>query len=316
MNASRLLFRPAYRSMVKRTSPQGRDAHDTSIPSTKFVTITPMRIKLFIVFHRAIDERLILDQFTPDEVQTHFTLYGVNQTRTDKRITQLDGTTHPASPAVPNLLLEYFLPNYDPVLQERGFMEASAYIHLHKNGMHEPLDYIGVVQYDMRWTPAAVALLRGLVAATSHRNIVYGIICNLIANSEGRMHALTFPQHFDWRFLLQSYNRFFKQNWAMPMLVNKPLTLFQAYLMPKQEFASLASWLIVLCQELYPAAIQPPRPSHWGILGGWVERAESLFIAARLQEGGIILEPLPVHHDQAIVKKLEIGKEHYGGRAT
>jgi hypothetical protein len=275
-----------------------------------------VQLKLFIVFHHAVDERLILDLFTPQEIQSHFTLYGVNQSRVEKWITKLDGTVHPASVELSNLQLEFNLPNYDPNLQANGFMEASCYVHLFQNAMHESLDYVGVAQYDMRWTPSAVALLRSLIAApTPPRNIIYGIPCGLIANAQGNMNALSFPQNFDWRFLLQSYNRFFKQNWPMPMLVNKPLTLFQTYLLPRQEFASLAAWLSVLCQELYPAMIQPPRPSHWGILGGWVERAESLFIAGRLQEGGIVLEPLPLHHDPAIVKKLEIAKEHYGGRA-
>ncbi|MGZ8524910.1 MAG: hypothetical protein ACXWV1_10805, partial [Chitinophagaceae bacterium] len=45
---------------------------------------------------------------------------------------------------------------------------------------------------------------------------------------------------------LQSYNRFFNQNWDGRMLINKPLTLFQTYLLPRDQFADLASWLNVV----------------------------------------------------------------------
>ena len=278
-----------------------------------------MHVKIFTVFHRAIDERLIFDLFTPAEVQDLFTHYGVNAAHQPKQITTLDGQHHDnprSSPA--NMLLEYDLSQYDPTLQERGFMETSCYVHLHANGLHQHLDYIGVCQYDMRWTQAALALLRSIVAGPSQSNsqcnIVYGMPCGWIMNAQGHLHRLTFANHFNWLFLLKSYNRFFHRNWEPKIAMLKPLTLWQTYLMPRQQFADLAAWLTVLCRELYPWANQPPHQTHWGVMGGWTERAESLFIAARLEEGRIRFEPLPLHHDESIVKKLAITKEQYGSR--
>jgi hypothetical protein len=275
--------------------------------------ISAMKVKVFTVFHRAIDERLIFDLFTPSEVESYFTLYGTNLAHPQKQITKLDGQTRLAGPDVSNLLLEYQLPWHDPLIQERGFLEASAYVHLYKNAIHESLDYIGIAQYDMRWTAPGAEILRDLARAPADgSNIVYGFICGILMNPQGQLHPLAFPIWVNWAFLLYSYNRFFNRNWEAQMLINKPFTLFQTYLLPKNEFADLAAWITVLCEELYPWANQPPYRTHWGHLAGCVERAESLFIAARLAENRITLKPLPLLHDTSIVKKLAVTKDHYG----
>jgi hypothetical protein len=273
-----------------------------------------MRVKIFTVFHQAIDERLIYSEFTPAEVQSLFLLYAVNAAKPDKLILTLDGQAR-ALGQVSNLIIEYRLPWHDAKLQERGFMETSCYVHLLKNGVCPSLDYVGICQYDMRWTPAAAILLRSLsLAPVTGQNAVFGLPCGPLVDAQKRMHPLTFPQNFNWGFLLQSFNRHFKTNHQPQVLIGQPLTLWQTYLMPSQVFGELAGWLEVLCGELYPWANQPPYFTHWGVMGGWTERAESLFIAIRCSEKRITLEPLPLHHDESIVKQLAITKEQYGAR--
>jgi hypothetical protein len=74
----------------------------------------------------------------------------------------------------------------------------------------------------------------------------------------------------------------------------------------------LAAWLGTFCRQVYPWACQPPYETHWGSLSGYAERAESVFIAARLAEGQLRVAHLPVEHDSTIVEKLKVSKEHYG----
>ena len=272
-----------------------------------------MKLKVFTVFHRAIDERLLFDLFEPAEAETYFTLYGVNAIHAEKWITRLDGTTHRAESNVANVLLEYQLPWHDPLIQARGFMEASCYIHVLKNALHESLDYVGVGQYDMRWTEQSAAILRKLNAQSAeHATTAYGLSVGPVINEQGQLHPYAFPKICNWSYLLQSYNRFFKKNWDGKVLINQPFTLWQTYLLPRVQFVDLASWVASLCNEIYPWANQTPYPTHWGHVAGWAERAESLFIAARLAEGQITFEQLHLHHDESIPKKLAISKDHYG----
>ena len=270
-------------------------------------------LRVFPVFHSAIDQRLIFQAFTPAEVDQFFTLYGVNQSQPQKSVTTLDGHTKIASPADPNLVLEYHLPWHDPTIQSRGFMETSCFVHLFRNNLHDPYDYVGVCQYDMRWTTQAAEVLHELSRGPTG-NTVYGLVCGPLMTPAGQFHPLAFSQIRNWHFLLESYNRFFSTRWDMGMLINKPFTLWQTYLMPRRQFADLAAWLEVLCKEVYPWANQPPYETHWGTLSGYTERAESLFVAARVHEGAITVQHLPLDHDPAIVQKLAISKEHYGDK--
>src|SRR6185437_15330668 len=137
-----------------------------------------MNIRVFPVFHSAIDERLIFDAFDASDVDRYFTLYGVNESRPRKLVTRLDGRTRIAGAEGSNALLEYQLNWYDGFIQSRGFMETSCYVHLMKNRLHEAFEYIGVAQYDMRWTPEAVAVLRRIEREPAEgRNTVYGLVC-------------------------------------------------------------------------------------------------------------------------------------------
>ena len=272
-----------------------------------------MNVKIFPVFHRAIDQRLIFQAFSQDEVNRFFTLYGVNQSRPQKLITTLDGRTTIASSTDPNVLLEYHLPWHDPTIQSHGFMETSCYVHLLKNRLHDLHHYIGVCQYDMRWTAQSAELLRALSAEPPGiRNTVYGLACGTLMDSQGQFHPLAFAQIRNWPFLLESYNRFFGARLDMAMLIGKSFTLWQTYLMPRRQFEDMAAWLEVLCKEVYPWANQPPYETHWGVLSGYTERAEALFVAARIHDGAITVQHLALEHDPSIVQKLAIAKEHYG----
>jgi len=172
--------------------------------------------------------------------------------------------------------------------------------------------YVGVCQYDMRWTPPAAAALRELARDNIQSPpLIYGKSVGVLCNREGRLHPLTFVDRVNWAFLLASYNSYFGTKHQPQIFIERHLSLFQTYVMPTSEFVALASWLRVLCDELYPAHCSPPYETHWGSLGGKTERAAAIFVAARMQENGIAFRDLPLHHDENLVRQLNITKGHY-----
>lgn len=191
-------------------------------------------------------------------------------------------------------------------------METSCYIHLYENGLiHADTDYVGVCQYDMHWTNEAAQLLRTIASLPQPLRLGCGIDLGAIINSQGVFHEKAYADRRDWAFLIQSYNGFFNRSLELKQLVGMPLTLFQTYILPRQEFLQLAAWLKQLADEIYPWACQPPYESHWGALGGYTERAESVFFAAKILETGMHYARLPLDHNRATAEKLGGIKTHY-----
>jgi hypothetical protein len=272
-----------------------------------------MNLAIYTVFHKALDERLIWAQFSADEIARYFTPYAVNLQVAQKRLVNIDGKPEMVDRPTPRIVVEHHLDWHDPALQARGFMETSCYVHVLRNRLHETFDFVGVTQYDMRWSAPAAAMLRALAGADAPaERTVAAVVCGPLVDERGNFHRHAFADLFDWNYLLASYNRFFKRGWRIEILLGKPLTLYQTYILPRSEFVALASWLEALCAEVYPWANQPPHETHWGVLGGYTERAEALFIAARLHEGGFALQHLPVEHDPSIAARLGVSKKHYG----
>lgn len=270
------------------------------------------KIKVFVVFHKILDERKIFGAFEKNEIQQWFVKYGVNERHQQKQVVYKDGRAEICLTSNEGTILEYQLAKYLPELQLRGFMETSCFVHVEANRLFDDADLIGICQYDMQWTAEAVSLLRQLSGVSASGKIAYGLNVGPIISQQGYIHPYAFADRFNWPFLIESYNRFFGTSWNLEILVNKPLTLFQTYVLPRDEFLDLARWLKELCSEVYPWATQPPYATHWGSLGGYTERAESLFIAARIHEEPLILENLPLYHDPEISHTLGIKKEHYG----
>lgn len=270
-----------------------------------------MNVKIFVVFHKKLDEK-IFAKFTGREIDTLFNKYAVNDSYPKqviykniyRKLTKKLGSDN-------SLIREYDLPIYNAELQKRGFMETSCYVHILENKLYENCDYVGVCQYDMRWTTEARQTVLNLSASNKNDNTAWGISVGEMMTSDGQFNLFAFDKQLDWEFLLKSYNRFFKTSWTSNIFVGKPFTLFQTYLLPVNEFLDLAQWLKKLTDELFPWANESPYPTHWGHLAGCIERAESLFFAVRIHENRLNFKNLALIHDEEIPKALGIEKTHY-----
>ena len=286
-------------------------------------------IKILVVFHKSIDQRLIFEHFSKEEIQKWFVMYAVNQNQIDKKIIYQDGSEEMVDGAKNGLVIEASLGRYDPELQRQGFMETSCFIHVLANNLYPETEWIGVTQYDMRWTKKSANLLRSLSASeegffsrlvkkllrmdfSSKRKLtVYAQIAGTVMYGDGSFNPMASISTFNWKYLLQSYNQFFKTHWKAKDLIGLPLTLWQTYLMPRSLFMEMSEWLTKLANEVAPWANREPYETHWGVLGGYTERAEGLFMALRVLSGEIKIKPLYLHHDEEVAKNLNVHKEHY-----
>ena len=277
------------------------------------------KIQIFCVFHKVMSAPLSLSVFSKEEINQWFTFYAVNQEVSSKKFIDLDGSEIHSFSEMPKFIEEFSLSVHNPLLQERGFMETSCYIHLLDNNLYKQHEWVGICQYDMSWCQKSKVILSKLSHPSAldqwlgriRKPVVYAQIAAKRCSKNGILHPMASSSTFNWDYLLESYNRFFSTSFVMQDFSNSPLTLWQTYLMPQQIFVELASWLKCLADEVYPWANQLPYETHWGVLGGLTERAEAMFMAIHSAQRRIQIKKLYLSHDENISKQLNIPKNHY-----
>ena len=225
-----------------------------------------MSLRIFIVYNKCINEDVLFPNFTKEYIENTFTYYGVNDLF-EKSIPQKYNC---------NNILEYNLKDYDPFLQQRGYAETSAYLHIYNNNIHENLDYVGICQSNMVHTTKYENL---------NRNTIYTLNSDQSIVNNDQWAELMFPQLRNIDFLLNSYNSFYNTQYHISDLNKLPLSLHQTNIYPIHIFEKLCEWLLVLVNEIYPWSVEPPYETHWGVIGGFTERAISIFNAIEMLEG-------------------------------
>ena len=223
-------------------------------------------LKIFVVYHQVIDENILFTKYSEEYIKKTFAYYCVNEV--------IEKYETPKRYGLP-IIYEYELPNYNPFLQLRHYMETSAYLHIYNNNLHKELDFIGICQYDMLHVEEYKNL---------QKDRIYILDSGEPIALNGVWNAKMFPKIRNINFLLESYNRHFKKNYTVYELNNAPLSLWQTNIYPTAIFEKLCSWLSVLVDEVYPWSIEPPYETHWGGMGGYTERAIAIFNAIEITE--------------------------------
>ncbi len=172
--------------------------------------------------------------------------------------------------------LEYELEKYNPFLQKRGYMETSAYLHVYWNQLYKNHDMIGFSQYDMMHTSNYDNL---------KKDTIYLLNSNQMIVSNQQWSQSMYPSIRNLDFLIKSYNQFFHTEYSMKELENMPLSLWQTNIYPVDIYEKLCKWLEVLVDEIYPWSNEAPYETHFGSIGGYTERALSIFNAFQIYEG-------------------------------
>ena len=210
-------------------------------------------LEMFCVYHKKYYFR---------EDNFYFTFFGVNEVYSKEKTC--------------NNILEYELNKYNPFLQKRGYMESSVYLHVYWNKLYKNKDMIGFSQYDMK---------HNQIYNNLDKKTIYLLNTNNPIVKNGKWNSLMFPRIRNLDFLIKSYNNHFKKSYTIKELENKPLSLWQTNIYPVKIYEKLCGWFEKLIDEIYPWSNQPPYETHFGSIGGYTERALSIFNAFEIYEG-------------------------------
>jgi hypothetical protein len=197
------------------------------------------------------------------EQSNNFVSFGVNE-------------IYPKEKRNENIIFEYELEKYNPFLQKRGYMETSVYLHVYWNQLHKNKTMIGFSQYDMKHNETYEHI---------ERDKIYILNTGESIVSNQQWHHLMHHALRNIDYLIDSYNRFYNKNYSMKELENMPLSLWQTNIYPVVVYEKLCRWLEVLVEDIYPWSNEPPYESHFGSIGGYTERALSIFNAFEIYEG-------------------------------
>ena len=235
-------------------------------------------LEMFCVFHKTY-------YFRPDNF--YFTFFGVNETYPKKESK--------------NAIMEFNLNKYDPFLQKRGYMETSAYLHVYWNNMHKGRKMIGFSQYDMQ---------HDITYDNLDTNTIYFLAKKDAIVKNKRWNNVMFPNLRNLDFLLKSYNNHFKTNYGLKELENKPFSLWQTNIYPVKTYEKLCGWFEKLVKDIYPWSNRPPYETHFGSIGGYTERALSIFNAFEIHEG-MKYKTLSIRHGVGAVVKEQYNKKSF-----
>ena len=210
-------------------------------------------LEMFCIYHKNYYFR---------EDNFYFTFFGVNEVYSKEKTC--------------NNILEYELDKYNPFLQKRGYMESSSYLHVYWNKLYKRKDMVGFSQYDMK---------HNQIYNNLDKKTIYLLNTNKPIVKNGKWDSLMFPTIRNLDFLIKSYNNHFKKSYTMKELENQPLSLWQTNIYPVAVYEKLCGWLEQLVDEIYPWSNQPPYETHFGSIGGYTERALSIFNAFEIFEG-------------------------------
>jgi len=253
--------------------------------------IVRSNVNMFCVFHK--DYYIREDNY-------YFHFFGVNEIYPKTRDA--------------NVILEYELEKYNPFLQKRGYMETSAYLHVYWNKLYTNKELVGFSQYDMKHHEKY---------EIRDTDTIYILDAKEPIVKNQKWSRLMVPNLRNLDFLMKSYNSHFKTNYSMKELENMPLSLWQTNIYPIRIFEKLCSWLEILVEEIYPWCSQPPYETHFGSIGGYTERALSIFNAFEIYEGmnyikdkGIKYYGLNITHESRSTEKVQYNTTSWLNRFT
>jgi hypothetical protein len=273
----------------------------TTVENENYSKVEHKKTIMFCVFHKKYFIR---------ENNKDFIFYGVNEVYSKE-----EQNKHSE-----NVILEYELPIYNPFLQKRGYMETSAYLHVYWNKLYLNSKMVGFSQYDMthynlpsnateEWSSTEQTVSEDInIYNNLHEDSIYLLrfdenYGNMINN--GMWNYFAHSNEFNLIYIIYSYNKFFNKKYSTKELENKPFSLFQTNIYPVKIYEKLCSWLEVLVEEIYPWCNRPPYGTHFGFIGGYTERALSIFNAFEIHEG-VNFYKLNIIH-----KQEELYREQY-----
>lgn len=275
-----------------------------------------MSAKLYTIFHNKF-----FDELYVDADRKNIVLFDVNENyvkdySTDKGY---------------EIVKEYKLPEYDPKLQQLGYCQTSAMVHVFLNSfLYKELTYVGFIQYDMKCYADTISMIEGYINRTSKNKtstddeIIFEIESPQkltkvndfqsfssetkekqinIGKKEYIFHSQLLPvEHLDsvrgfWVSILAKYNAFFGTTWTRDsVLANERtrwLPILHTFCIPVPMFERMMSWFT---KQLIPYLNQIPSNSLGMDRASFIERCHALFLCLELASPNVSLIPLHIDH--------------------
>lgn len=245
------------------------------------------KVQIYSIWHKAIYDELYTD--VPVEELQNIVMYGVNE-EYEKVYT----------PNKYNVMLEYELPIYNPLLQKHNYCQTTCMWHLWKNKEstykrpgHE-LDWIGFMQYDMKPDANMFEDIRHKIREAGRGQLIFHEQTEHILQSIQWASGLALPYE---NSALQHYNRFFGTNYNTYDFIHNPriqtVPIVHTFVISVPMFEKMMAWIesyMDTLESMYPA--YPSNKSQCELL----ERCHGMFLALECANEETVLHPMKVKH--------------------
>lgn len=195
-----------------------------------------MSLEIFVIFHRRIFPEMY-EELEPDELDC-LRFVAVNEnTQTRENDETPNGTP---------LIKEWELETYNPEWQEQNWMNGGVNHHLVLNKVPKA-DYIGFVQYDMKFHRGSIRKLKSMLAPNVGVSVKIMNIMNLIGTSTYGFHE------FDL------YNYALSQ---LPPIKSETFPLFHNCFMLRSHYEEIMPKVLQIDKTLYKFHNRPGDPNY------------------------------------------------------
>jgi hypothetical protein len=240
-----------------------------------------MNLQFFVCFHKKIFHEIY--NISNEEKEKYLTFYGVK----DKDAIENK-----------NIIYEFDLDNYNPVLQKKKYNEGSCIYHVYKNNLYSKYDYIGFCQYDMIFEKDIFKYIETQIS--SNTNTIFYLDFFKWAFLGGQ--SCIIKDYYNISAGLNSYNKFFNTSYTIEQLINNKMIICNTFLIPKKMYEKMMSWL----HEYFINDINIINTcdnGHQFDPGHMIEALTSMFLALEINEGATY-EKIKLFHDYNMKNSL------------
>jgi GR25 family glycosyltransferase involved in LPS biosynthesis len=206
----------------------GINHYHKNYPPEKYIFLNKS-IHIYSVFHNYFYDELYND-IENEEENKMITLYGVKN--------RIINTTKL------NMIYEEDFKIYNPNFQKLKYNESSALYHLYKNNLYKKYDYIGLCQYDMKFSSNTIKDIKNIINNT-YLNYIFniGYFPDIKDTGFRGGHGIIINKINNLPSGLESYNKFFNTNYTYEHVIKNLLIACNTFVISSKMFENMMNWM-------------------------------------------------------------------------
>ena len=232
-----------------------------------------MNLQVFVCFHKKIFPDIY--KVCSTENETYLTFYGVK----DKYS------------GIKNVIYEYELNHYNPMLQKNKYNEGSCIYHIYKNNLYNKYDYIGFCQYDMVFPDYFFKDVEYKISKNNNTILHLDFFHNAFFGGQ----TTIIKDYFNIPAGLNSYNAFFNTNYTSWHLISNKMITNNTFIIPRKMYEKMMAWLV----QYFKDDIHKLNKCDYGHEfdpGHMIEALTGMFLSLEINEGAVY-EKLNLDHN-------------------